>query len=228
MLFMHYSFLVIAMKDENWSSIRISEEELKDLHEIKNIVEDSIGKKLRLGEAISYALRQLKSGRFESVNLKELQEKIEITVQSIGFGYHPPSMQFQVEIDNRNTIALRIRQIECTILSVGAYGFDYLPISVRREVEFDAVEKRALQLMFPMDCFLIDLLQSTYEGSGGHFPTITISVGLHFTLGMGGTAFAVFKEMRAEIKPSRWKHMMEVWRKRFPKTFHEYMSIVKV
>lgn len=213
----------IKMKEENWSSIRISEEELRDLHETKNLVEKSIGKKIRLGEAISYALRQLKSGRFESVNLKELQEKIEVELRGVDFGYHPPSLRFYMEIDNRNTMGLQIRQINYRILTVGPYGFDYVPISVSKEVEFDAVEKRTLQLIIPMDYYLIDLLHSHYE-DGGYLPMITLWTNFHFTLGTIGSRFTVTKEMRTELEPKRWKNRMQTWKARFPKIFREYKT----
>jgi len=52
-----------------------------------------------------------------------------------------------MEIDNRNTVRLQMRQIDHRILTVGAYGFDYVPISLSKEVEFDAVEKRSTLMM---------------------------------------------------------------------------------
>lgn len=213
---------MIKIKDESWSSIRISEEELRDLHEIKNIVEKSIGEKIRLGEALSYALRQLKSGRFESVNVKELREKIEVDLRGIGFQFHPPSLKFELEIDNRNTRELRTKRVEYRISSVEAYVFHYLPISIPKEVEFGAVEKRTLQLTVPMDCYLIDFLHTFSEAGGGYFPTITLWVNLHFTLGAGETGFTLSKELKRRADASRWKHMMETWKERFPKTLHEY------
>jgi len=48
-------------EEKSWTSIRITEEELRALHEIKNLAEKEIGERIRLGEAISYALRKLKS-----------------------------------------------------------------------------------------------------------------------------------------------------------------------
>lgn len=212
------------IKKEIWSSIRINEEELRDLHEIKNLVEKSIGKKIRLGEAISYALRQLRTGRFESVNIEQLQEKIEVELRKIDFDYHPPSLKFEIEIDNRNTMALRIKQIEYKILRVEGYGFNYLPIVTPQEIEFGAVEKKSLQLIIPMDCYLIDFLHKYSEATAGYFPMITLWVDLHFIIGAAERGFKKSVELSGTAKESRWKHMMEIWKERFPKALHEYIT----
>lgn len=215
--------IVTEMKNETRTSIRISPEELRELHEIKNIVENAIGQKIRLGAAIPYVLRQLKTGRFGSINVSELKTNIEVVLRGVRLEYHPPSLVFQLEIDNRNASTLSVRQIDYRISDIEGYVFNYPSLSITKEVEFGAIEKKILQLRLPMDCYLIDFLHTYYEKLKGKFlPGITLTIDLHFMVGLGKSEFLLSKEATQKPDAGRWGHMMRTWKERFPRTLLNY------